>query len=176
MELVRSGGPSLCVCAIPEKKPSRSRSNAGAFCNFDPTDNGTQAGLNPALIIRGDVTLRRLVTAIKASPAWHTGNNALIVLWDENDYSTAPETNQVPLIVDTNYGVHGTASATRYTHFSLLKSIEAGLRLPCLNHACDVNVAVMSDLFAVDIRPTAAAPGSTAASVSSAPAMLSARP
>jgi hypothetical protein len=34
-----------------------------------------------------------------------------------------------------------------YTHFSLLKSIEGGLGLPCLNHACDATVKVMSDLF-----------------------------
>ena len=34
-----------------------------------------------------------------------------------------------------------------YTHFSLLKSIEAGLGLPCLNHACDANLATMSDMF-----------------------------
>jgi hypothetical protein len=56
--------------------------------------------------------------------------------------------NQVVVIVDTNYGVHGVSSARRYTHFSLLKSLEAGFRLPCLNHACDEQVAVMSDLFA----------------------------
>jgi hypothetical protein len=31
--------------------------------------------------------------------------------------------------------------------FSLLKSSESGFKLPCLNHACDKNVAVMSDLF-----------------------------
>lgn len=34
-----------------------------------------------------------------------------------------------------------------YNHFSLLKSIEGGLGLPCLNHAGDSNVNVMSDLF-----------------------------
>jgi hypothetical protein len=123
------------------------RGNAGAFCNYDPTDNGTQAGLNPALIIRGDITVRKLVGAIKNSPAWKTGSNAIVVLWDENDYSTAPNNNQVPLIVDTNYGTHGIVSSTRYTHYSLLKSIEASLHLPCLNHACDSGASVMSDLF-----------------------------
>ena len=52
------------------------------------------------------------------------------------------------MIVDTNYGRHGVSSSARvYTHFSLLKSLEAGFGLPCLNHACDANVAVMSDLF-----------------------------
>jgi phosphatidylinositol-3-phosphatase len=124
------------------------RSSAGAFCASDPNDNGTQAGLNPALIYLGDVTVERLVTAIKKSPAWREGHNAIVVTWDENDYSLAPNVNQVVLIVDTNYGVHGARSAQRYTHFSLLRSLEAGFGLPCLNHACDQGVNVMSDLFA----------------------------
>jgi hypothetical protein len=128
------------------------RGNAGAFCNYDPNDDGTQAGLNPALIYQGDVTVHRLVKAIKASPAWRQGNNAIVVLWDENDYSISPTTNQVLTIVDTNYGVLGLRSHQFYTHFSLLKSIEAGLGLPCLNHACDANVNVMSDLFAASPR------------------------
>ena len=34
-----------------------------------------------------------------------------------------------------------------YSSFSLLKSMEGAFRLPCLNHACDNNVSVMSDLF-----------------------------
>ena len=81
------------------------RGNAGPYCNFDPTDNGTQAGLNPALMIRGDIALKQIVTSIKKSPVWMKGNNAIVVVWDENDYSTAPNTNQVLLIVDTNNGV-----------------------------------------------------------------------
>jgi hypothetical protein len=103
--------------------------------------------LNPALILEGDVTLQRLVMAIKSSQAWREGNNAIITVWDENDYSLAPNINQVVLIVDTNYGVHGVQSSRRYTHFSLLKSIEAGFGLACLNHACDSSVNTMSDLF-----------------------------
>ena len=41
----------------------------------------------------------------------------------------------------------GTSSGTFYNSYSLLKSLEAGLGLPCLNHACDSDVHVMSDLF-----------------------------
>ncbi|HYL12552.1 MAG TPA: hypothetical protein VEV41_05935 [Terriglobales bacterium] len=89
-----------------------------------------QSGLNPALIIRGDVTVQWLVTAIKRSPAWRQGQNAIIAMWDENDYSAAPNIDQVMLIVDTNYGVHGAQSAQRYTHFFLLKSLEAGSGCP----------------------------------------------
>jgi hypothetical protein len=146
---LRSGHlPAFSFIAPNQCNDQHGRGNAGAFCNYDPQDNGTQAGLNPALIHRGDVTVQTIVTAIKDSPAWREGRSAIVVLWDENDYSNFPNINQVMLIVDTNYGTHGMTSATRYTHFSLLKSIEAGFGLPCLNHACDANVAVMGDLFA----------------------------
>lgn len=123
------------------------RGNAGAFCNYDPLSDGSQAGLNPALIARGDATVKTLVTAIKHSEAWRDGRNVIIVLWDENDYSIAPNINKVATIVETNYGVRGVKSGNYYNHFSLLKSIESGFGLPCLNHACDANVPVMSDLF-----------------------------
>jgi hypothetical protein len=78
---------------------------------------------------------------------WQRGRSAIVVVWDENDYSLAPNTNQVLLTVDTNYGSHGRTSSRFYTHFSLLRSIESGLGLPCLNHACDRSTNVMSDLF-----------------------------
>jgi phosphatidylinositol-3-phosphatase len=123
------------------------RSNGTAFCASDPDDNGTQAGLNPALIQAGDQSIQRLITAIHASPAWHDGRAAIVMVWDENDYFTAPETNRVVLTVDKNYGTHGKTSAVRYTHFSLLKSLESAFILHCLNHACDANTPVMSDLF-----------------------------
>jgi hypothetical protein len=145
---LRSGSvPTFSFIAPNQCDDQHGRGNAGPFCNFDPNDNGTQAGLNPALMQRGDITLKEIVTAIKASPVWKQGRNAIIVVWDENDYSVAPDTNKVLVIVDTSYGTHGVQSAAPYNHFSLLRSIEAGLGLPCLNHACDSNVNVMSDLF-----------------------------
>ena len=145
---LRSGSvPTLSFIAPNQCNDQHGRGNGTAFCNFDPTDNGSQAGLNPALMQQGDETLKKIVTAIKRSPVWNTGHNAIAIVWDENDYSTAPNTNQVLLIVDTNYGTHGVQSNRSYNHFSLLKSIEAGLNLPCLNHACDSTVNTMVDLF-----------------------------
>jgi hypothetical protein len=150
---LRTGNvPTFAFIAPNQCNDQHGRGNAGPFCNFDPNDDGTQHGLNPALIIQGDVTVQKLVTAIKSTPGWSSstdnGRSAIVVVWDENDYSTAPNTNQVILIVDTNYGAHGVQSSVRYTHFSLLKTLEAGFGLACLNHACDAGVAVMSDLFA----------------------------
>jgi len=123
------------------------RGNGTAFCGYDPNDNGTQAGLNPALIILGDQAVQKIVTAIHGSRAWKEGHNAIVVIWDENDYAVQPIVNQVVAIVDTNYGVHSQQSRTLYTHFSLLRTIEGGLKLPCLNHACDTTTNTMSDLF-----------------------------
>ncbi len=139
--------PTYAFIAPNQCNDQHGRGNAGPFCNYDPNNDGTQAGLNPALMARGDVEVQKLVNAIHASSAWKIGRSAIITVWDENDYSTAPITNQVVAIIDTNYGSHGKTSNTYYNHFSLLKSIESGLKLPCLNHACDADVAVMSDLF-----------------------------
>jgi hypothetical protein len=117
-------------------------------CAFDPNDNGTLAGLNPGLIYQGDLTIRSLVKAIHDSPTWTSGRNAIIVTWDENDYSATPNVNRVVLTVDTNYGAHGIQSARFYTSFALLRSMESGFGLACLNHACDATSTTMDDLFA----------------------------
>ena len=98
-----------------------------------------------SLIRIGDATVKKLVTSIKASKVWQRGKNAIVVVWDENDFGKGP--NQVVALVDTNYGKHGVSSKTPYSHFSLLKTLEAGFKLPCLNHACDANVNLMSELF-----------------------------
>lgn len=151
--------PSFSFIAPNQCNDQHGRGNAGPLCDFDPSSTGTQAGLNPALIYQGDRTIATLVGAIHASPAWSCGHNAIVLLWDENDYSGTPNTNQVLLTVDTNYGVSGVRSNALYTHFSLLKTLEAGFGLPCLNHACDANVTAMTDLFA-PIPPAQVVPAS----------------
>ena len=140
--------PEFSLIAPNQCNDQHGRGNAGPDCEYDPQTLGTQVGLNPALIYHGDAAIATLVKAIHSSPAWKDGRSAIVVLWDENDYSLAP--NQVLTIVETNYGKGGVQSNRFYTHFSLLKSIEGGLGLPCLNHACDANVKVMSDLFGRD--------------------------
>ena len=162
-DLASGNVPSLAFIAPSQCNDQHGRGNGDAFCVFDPgvtsgSTVGTQAGLNPGLILQGDVTIQRLVESIKASPAWRDGRNAIVIVWDENDYSgvlNAPNgafppqnQNNVVLTVETNRdNDRGVQSGKYYSSFSLLKSIEAALGLPCLNHACDSNVAVMSDLF-----------------------------
>lgn len=161
-DLASGNVPSLAFIAPNQCNDQHGRGNGDAFCAFDPgvtsgSTVGTQAGLNPGLIQQGDVTVERLVDAIKASPVWGEGRNAIVIVWDENDYSgllnapngAFPQQNQnnVVLTVELNGEGSGVQSGAFYNSYSLLKSIEAGFGLPCLNHACDSNVAVMSDLF-----------------------------
>jgi phosphatidylinositol-3-phosphatase len=146
-DLASGNVPNFSFIVPNQCNDQHGRGNGTAFCNFDPYSNGTKAGLNPALIILGDQVVQKLVTAIHASPVWTKGHNAIVLIWDENDYAVQPIINRVIAIVDTNYGVHEMQSSQFYTHFSLLRSIEGGFGLPCLNHACDASTNAISDLF-----------------------------
>jgi len=109
------------------------------------SEMGTGCNVDQNAIAQGDAALSTLIAAIKASPAWKEGNNVIVTVWDENDYSSLP--NQVVAIVDTSYKPTGKPSNVKYNHFSLLKTIEAGFGLDYINHAADDSVKLMSDLF-----------------------------
>jgi len=52
------------------------------------------------------------------------------------------------MLVETNYAPNGRVVATNYDHFSLLRTLEAGFGLPCLNHACDTTTSLtMNAMF-----------------------------
>ena len=57
--------PSFAFIAPNQCNDQHGRGNGTAFCNFDADDNGTQTGLNPSLILQGDLSLQKIVTAIK---------------------------------------------------------------------------------------------------------------
>lgn len=161
-DLARGNVPSLSFIAPNQCNDQHGRNNGDSFCSYDNTDNGQVSGLNPGLIAQGDSTLQRLVETIKASPAWSDGHNAIVIVWDENDYSgignplptgkAFPTANQntALLTVETNNHRGTSASNAYYNHFSLLRTLEAGFRLHCLNHACDPSSKVMTDLFGRD--------------------------
>ncbi len=166
-DLGKGDVPSLAFIAPSQCNDQHGRGNGDAFCAFDPgigtagLTYGTQVGLNPGLIMQGDSTIERLVKAIKHSPVWHDGRTAIVIVWDENDYSGISTTpnglfppqnqNRVVLTVETNGdSEEGVQSDRYYTSYSLLKTLESGFGLPCLNHACDENVKVMRDLFGHD--------------------------
>lgn len=97
------------------------------------------------LISEGDAEVAKLVNGIKATQAWGQGRNAIVLVWDENDFSNAA--NRVVMLVETNYAANGRKSNQPYDHFSLLRTLQAGFGLPCLNHSCDSTSKVMNEMF-----------------------------
>jgi hypothetical protein len=110
------------------------------------SEMGTGCSVDANAIAQGDAAVSILIPAIKNSPAWKEGNNVIVLVWDENDYSSLP--NQVLTTIETNYAKNGKTSNVKYNHFSLLKTIETGFGLSHINHAADPNVKLMTDLFA----------------------------
>jgi hypothetical protein len=110
------------------------------ICSTSTTDETNYA------IRQGDAEVQKLIEGIKASPAWGKGRNVIVLVWDENDYSNAA--NRVVLLVETNYASNGRVDGRAYDHYSLLRTLEAGFGLKCLNHACDKRTSkVMNELF-----------------------------
>ncbi|MGD0490540.1 MAG: alkaline phosphatase family protein [Steroidobacteraceae bacterium] len=164
--------PALSYIVPNQCDDEHGQGNADAFCQYDQGVTvtisgtaysgdtfGTQAGLNPGLSLQADTTLDRVVKAIHASPAWHEGSNAIVIVWDESDYSGVANglpagtlypiqlQNRVVVTVEPSNRPVGVRSDQFYDSFSLLKSLEGAFGLRCLNHACDAGVVAMSDLF-----------------------------
>ncbi len=123
---------------------------------------------------RGDDEAFWLTNAITGSPVWKEGRNALFIVFDEGngpltcaDYNpdskagTAPNSllpaakcydpkhlnDKVVLIAATNYGVKGVVDHRLYSHFSLLKTIEAAFDLPYIGHAADATTFTLAPLL-----------------------------
>jgi phospholipase C len=125
-------------------------------CN-DMHGTGT-CGDENGLIAAGDAYVGRTVDEILASKDWQTGRNAIVITWDEDDFSdqgqpgtgccgSDPGGGHVPTIVITNKNGYPIQDSTPYNHYSLLASIEQAFRLPLLAGAGDPAVSPMTPLF-----------------------------
>ena len=113
----------------------------------------TPCGDLNGLIQAGDQYVGSTVSAVMASPDWRKGNNAIVITWDEDDFSDAgqpgtgccgadPGGGHVATIVITNHGGRNITDNTAYNHYSLLKTMEAAFGLPYLAHAGDAVVPI----------------------------------
>ena len=125
-------------------------------------------------IKRGDDAAFWLFNAITGSPVWKHGRNAIFIVFDEgngpstcpdyapdNGVGTAPNSllpaakcydpknfnDKVVFIAATNYGVTGVTDNRFYSHFSLLKTIEAAFDLPFIGHAADATTHTLAPLL-----------------------------
>jgi len=93
------------------------------------------------LIAHGDEFIGNLANEITSSSVWKTGNNAIVITFDEGNLAT----DKVATVVITNHGPRGLVDNTPYNHYSLLASLESAFGLGCLRNSCTANV--MSPLF-----------------------------
>jgi hypothetical protein len=95
---------------------------------------------------------------------WNTQKSALVIMWDENDYSSATGCchsptgvngivlggSNAPAMVLTSRGSeHFVDSATPYNHYSLLATIEQLWGLGCLENACGFSESQLLTKFFV---------------------------
>ncbi len=122
---------------------------------------------------RGDEETFWIVNAITGSPTWRKGRNALFVVFDEGNgpltcnynpdtktdaalpsllpgpdcYEPKNFNDKVVLIAITNYGIRGVVDNNFYSHYSLLKTIEAAFDLPFIGHARDAGTKTLAPLL-----------------------------
>jgi hypothetical protein len=90
----------------------------------DDCDDMEQCG-----ITAGDAWLSNTIPIILNSPSWKAGNSIIIVTWDEDDRA---HNQNVPCFIIGPGVKAGYVSNAPYTHYSVLKTIEAAFGLPAL--------------------------------------------
>jgi phosphatidylinositol-3-phosphatase len=133
--------------------------SGGTFICANGADGLDGEPTDPLLLAQGDAEVGKIVTGIQATKTWREGHNVIVLVWDENDFSNSP--NQVVFLAENNFGQNGRVDQGIYDHFSLLKTLEAGFGLPCLNHACDPTSQVMDVAFGGKVQVSNSGPGNS---------------
>ncbi|MDQ3857328.1 MAG: alkaline phosphatase family protein [Actinomycetota bacterium] len=76
----------------------------------------------------GDTWLSTFLPQVLASPEYTAGTTAIFITWDEDDYSSV-DSQHIPTLVVAPSTPAGAASATRFDHYSLLRTTEEMLGL-----------------------------------------------
>jgi hypothetical protein len=96
------------------------------------------------LVAQGDAFVGRTVNLITSSSVWASGNNAIVVTFDEGNVKN----DKIVTVVATNHGPRSVTDNTTYNHYSLLASLQATFGgLPCLLNSCSAHL--MSPLFQI---------------------------
>jgi chitodextrinase len=82
----------------------------------------------------GDTWLSTFIPKLTSSAEYKAGNTVIVLTWDEDDYSTS-NANHIATIVISPSTPAGAKVATRYDHYSLLRTTEELLGLPFIANA-----------------------------------------
>jgi hypothetical protein len=95
------------------------------------------------LIAQGDQFAGNVVNEITSSSLWQSGNNAIVITFDEGNTAN----NQILTIVITSHGPRGVTDKTSFNHFNLLATLQQTFGLGCLANSC--TAAPMTNLFKI---------------------------
>ncbi len=153
--------PNFVWITPNECNDMHSLSPANAKAVGIPACAAPDSGVYHGPISIGDTFLRTTVGRIMASAAWRQ-KSAIVIAWDENDYSSYEGCCQspsglngitlggghAPFITILSRGAHHLVDATPYNHYSFLATLEKLWGLGCLNEACKVGqTGLMTGLF-----------------------------
>ena len=78
----------------------------------------------------GDAFLARWIPRLTASRAYRSGTTAIFITWDEpDDFSSSTPKAPIPTLVVAPWVPAGVRVATRFNHYSMLRTTEEMLRL-----------------------------------------------
>jgi hypothetical protein len=140
--------PAYCAAhmlPLSTLKPDlRLAATTPSFSWIGPNDCSDMEGCG---IKAGDEFLEQIASEIFRSPAWTTQRSLLIVTFDEDSYGEQRPAQLVPTLVLGSKDVRaGYVSPVRYTHYSLLRTVEAALGLGTLTRN-DLYATPMNDVF-----------------------------
>jgi YVTN family beta-propeller protein len=140
--------PAYCAAhLVPLQSLQTDLASAASTPNFawvSPNDCTDMEGCG---IRSGDQFLAHEMGEIMRSPAWRTQRSLAIITFDEDGYDHQHPAQRVPTLVLGSAGVRqGYVSHVRYTHYSLLRTIEGALGLGTLT-GNDLWAQPASDVF-----------------------------
>jgi YVTN family beta-propeller protein len=140
--------PAYCAAhMVPLQSLRTDLASAASTPSFSWVSPNDCADMEGCGIRAGDDFLARELGAIMRSPAWRTQRSLAIITFDEDHYDHQRPAQRVPTLILGSSGVRrGYVSHARYTHYSLLRTIEAALGLGTLTRN-DRYAQPVSDVF-----------------------------
>lgn len=126
-----SGQPTRCaaITSLSSFDPSAA--------NFELIVPNTFNDMHSARTATGDAFLKDFVPLITNSPAFADG--LLVITWDEGTSGQGGGGQVATLVISPLLSRSGMQSSVAHNHYSLLRTIEDSLGLPCLSNSCQAN-------------------------------------
>ena len=132
-----------CNKVVPYSTLATDLKSAGTTPNYAWITPNMCNDMHDCSVSTGDTWLKNNVPAILNSAAFTTQNSLLMITWDEDNGSSG---NHVATLVIAKSVPAGFRSSVRYTHYSLLRTVESAWGLSPLT-GNDGGASPMSDFF-----------------------------